>query len=326
MFLAKMIDRLALYDLHRKRSKEKHFSAFSLDSIDRDEFYQAKAADVSFTLHEARKNYLAGHFSYESIIPSGDPVNDSLKGEVFLNKNDIDQPNVIFVHGWRMDSYDRIKKIFHNRMMNDLGWNMYYYSLPYHFEREPEYSLYSGELMISAHLNRTVESTRQAVVDLRALIHWIKANKTGPVIIVGVSLGGWMTNLLAALETEIDIVVSIFYANRLSYAIWNTIPGKFIREELEQYGVTYEDLQTYWEITDPSQAVPKVNKDHILLISAVHDQHVHLEDADKLWESWGKPERHLYNCGHAGIVLCRKKLALDTISFIRKKLKQLHEG
>ncbi|TWL42129.1 hypothetical protein CHCC15381_4737 [Bacillus paralicheniformis] len=89
-----------------------------MDSIDRDEFYQAKAADVSFTLHEARKNYLAGHFSYESIIPSGDPVNDSLKGEVFLNKNDIDQPNVIFVHGWRMDSYDRIKKIFHDRMMN----------------------------------------------------------------------------------------------------------------------------------------------------------------------------------------------------------------
>lgn len=66
---------------------------------------------------------------------------------------------------------------------------MYYYSLPYHFEREPENSLYSGELMISANIDRTIESTRQAVVDLRALIYWIKANKKGPVIIVGVSLG-----------------------------------------------------------------------------------------------------------------------------------------
>ncbi len=54
---------------------------------------------------------------------------------------------------------------------------MYYYSLPYHFEREPENSLYSGELMISANIDRTIESTRQAIVDLRALIHWIKANK-----------------------------------------------------------------------------------------------------------------------------------------------------
>jgi hypothetical protein len=84
VFFAKIIDRLALYDLHRKRSKDEHFSAFSLNPIDRDEFYQAKAADVAIMLHEARKNHLAGHFSYESIIPSGDPVNDALKGEVFL--------------------------------------------------------------------------------------------------------------------------------------------------------------------------------------------------------------------------------------------------
>jgi len=112
VFFAKIIDRLALYDLHRKRSKDQHFSAFLLNLIDRGEFYQAKAADVAIMLHESRKNYLAGHFSYESLIPSGDPVNDALKGEVFLNKNDINQPNVIFVHGWRMDSYDRIKRYF----------------------------------------------------------------------------------------------------------------------------------------------------------------------------------------------------------------------
>ncbi|MBU8785272.1 MULTISPECIES: alpha/beta hydrolase family protein [Bacillus] len=322
MFFSKTIDRLALYDLHRKRSKDKHFSAFSLDAMAENEFYKSSIADVSIILKESRKKYMVGTFSYESLIPSGDLVNDTLTGEVFLNENDIDKPNVIFVHGWRMNSYDRIKKIFHHRIMKDVGWNMYYYSLPYHLEREPENSLYSGELMISADIDRTVESTRQAIVDLRALIHWIKANKKGPVIIVGVSLGGWITNLMATLEPQIDAVVSIFYANRLSYSIWNTIPGKFIREELEQHGVTYEDLIKYWEITDPSQAVPKVNKDNILLISAKHDQYIHLEDADYLWERWGKPERYLYNCGHAGIVLCRKKLASDTLSFIRKKLKR----
>ncbi|MCF7619302.1 alpha/beta hydrolase family protein [Bacillus sonorensis] len=322
MFFSTFIDRLALYDLHRKRSKDKHFSAFSLDTIARDEFYKSKIADVSIILDESRKKYMVGTFSYESLIPSGDLVNDTLKGQVFFNKTDIDKPNVIFVHGWRMDSYDRIKKIFHHRIMKDLGWNMYYFSLPYHFEREPEHSRYSGELMISANIDRTVESTRQAIVDLRALIHWIKANKTGPVILVGVSLGGWIANLIATLESQIDVVASIFYANRLSYSIWNTIPGKFIREELEQHGVTYEDLIRYWEITDPSQAVPKVNKDHILLISAKYDQYIDIKDADSLWESWGKPERYLYNCGHAGIVLCRKKLALDTLSFIQKKLKR----
>lgn len=322
MSFSKIIDRLALYDLHRKRSKDNHFSASLADITSREEFFSSKKAEVSIELSKSNKDYRIGTFSFESLAKSGNAVNDKLEGEVYLNKDDKDKPNIIFVHGWRMDSYDRIKKIFHKRIMKDFGWNMYYYSLPYHFEREPEESMYSGELMISADVERTVESTKQAIVDLRALIQWIKGNKSGPIILVGVSLGGWVTNLIATLEAQIDVVVSIFYANRLSYSIWNTIPGKFIREELEKNGVTYEELVDYWKITDPSQSFPKVNKDNILLISALHDQYIDLKDADYLWECWDKPMRHIYNCGHSGIVLCRKKLAVDTLSFIQNKIKR----
>ncbi|MGM2743269.1 alpha/beta hydrolase, partial [Bacillus cereus group sp. Bce013] len=39
-----------------------------------------------------------------------------------------------------------------------------------------------------------------------------------------------------------------------------------------------------------------------------------------LWEAWNKPTRYLYNCGHAGIVLKRKQIVLDTIEFIRKRI------
>lgn len=320
-----MIDRYALYDLHKKRSKDKQFkycSIFSPEIIDREEFYKSNIADVSVILNDSEKNYKIGTFNFKSLAPSGILDNDTLKGEVFLNKNDVDKPNIIFVHGWRMDSYNRIKKIFHNRIMNNLGWNMYYFPLPYHFQRQPEHSLYSGELMISANIDRTVESTRQAIVDLRGLIHWIKTNKNGPVILIGVSLGGWITNLIATLESQIDTIVSIFYANRLSYSIWNTVPGKFIREDLEQHGVSYDDLIRYWKITEPSQTVPKIKKDNILLISGKYDQYIDIKDANYLWENWGKPPRYIYHCGHAGIVLRRKKIASDTISFIQDRIKR----
>ena len=241
------------------------------------------------------------------MIHSGDVSNDYVRGEAFLNEAE-GKPNVIFVHGWQMKGFDRVKKIIHDSIMNNLGWNMYYYTLPYHLERQPEESLYSGEFMVSANINRTVESTRQAIVDLRALIKWIKNNKQGPVIIIGVSLGSFISNLVATLESEIDALVSIFYSNRLSYSIWNTIPGKYIRQDLESHGVDYNDLVKYWELTEPNQALPKMNKENILLISAKHDQYVHIQDADLLWESWGKPTHYVYNCGHAGIVLKRKKL------------------
>lgn len=326
MLLSKLIDYYALYDLHKDRSKENQYHIdfdHAPTNIDRDVFFEVPSslADIDLNITSKENGYSIGEFGFESLRPSGDHPNDYVRGESFLNEVG-NKPNVIFVHGWRMKGFDRVKKIFHDSIMNNLGWNMYYYTLPYHLERQPEASLYSGEFMVSANINRTVESTRQAIVDLRALIQWMKNNKQGPVIIIGVSLGGFISNLVATLESEIDALVSIFYSNRLSYSIWNTIPGKYIRRDLESHGVNYNNLVKYWELVEPNQALPKINKENILLISAKHDQYVHIQDADLLWESWGKPTRYVYNCGHAGIVLKRKKIEKDTISFLQNKLKR----
>ena len=326
LLLSKLIDYYALYDLHKDRSKENQYHIdfdHAPTNIDRDVFFEVPSplADIDLNITSKENGYSIGEFGFESLRPSGDHPNDYVRGESFLNEVG-NKPNVIFVHGWRMKGFDRVKKIFHDSIMNNLGWNMYYYTLPYHLERQPEASLYSGEFMVSANINRTVESTRQAIVDLRALIQWMKNNKQGPVIIIGVSLGGFISNLVATLESEIDALVSIFYSNRLSYSIWNTIPGKYIRRDLESHGVNYNDLVKYWELVEPNQALPKINKENILLISAKHDQYVHIQDADLLWESWGKPTRYVYNCGHAGIVLKRKKIEKDTISFLQNKLKR----
>lgn len=322
MFISRIIDLYALHVLHRTRSKKSqytHLPSEIPETKEREVFYKVRPAEIFIDLHDSKKDYKHGKFEFKSLVPTGDPSNDHIEGEVYLNEKE-DAPNIIFVHGWRMDSLDRMKDMFHSQMMNDLKWNMYYYTLPYHFQRKPKESLYSGEYMISADIPRTVQSIRQSVVDLRALIQWIKANKKGPVVLIGVSLGGFITNLTATLEPEIDALVSIFYANRLSYSIWNTIPGKFIREDLEHHGMSYTDLIRFWRITEPSQSMPKIKKDKILLISAKYDQYVHFEDVNELWESWERPKRYVYNCGHAGIVLHRKKIAKDTLSFLENKI------
>ncbi|KSU86243.1 MULTISPECIES: alpha/beta hydrolase [Priestia] len=224
MLLSKLIDYYALYDLHKDRSKENQYHIdfdHAPTNIDRDVFFEVPSslADIDLNITSKENGYSIGEFGFESLRPSGDHPNDYVRGESFLNEVG-NKPNVIFVHGWRMKGFDRVKKIFHDSIMNNLGWNMYYYTLPYHLERQPEASLYSGEFMVSANINRTVESTRQAIVDLRALIQWMKNNKQGPVIIIGVSLGGFISNLVATLESEIDALVSIFYSNRLSYSLF----------------------------------------------------------------------------------------------------------
>jgi len=322
MVCLKSMELNSLANLHEKKSIESQFTGFPKQKIDLKEaiqFYQGEEVNLLLNMEyiDKFKNQV-GSFSYRSPIISNDCCNDNVLGEVYLGDTSR-SPNVILVHGWRMSSTERLKKMFHNKM-SELRWNMYYFPLPYHLNRMPKHSLYSGEFMISANIERTIQAIRQAILDLRALIQWIRSNKSGEIILIGLSLGGMVTNLIATVEKEIDMLVSIFYGNELSHSIWNTEVGKFIKRDLQKHGVKYEELKGFWNILNPSNFTPKINLDNILLLSAVSDQYIDLKDADFLWESWGKPFRKLYDCGHTGMVFKRELLAQDIIQFILKRL------
>ena len=116
MIFSKLIDRYALYDLHKKRSGEFQYTSLSntaLDIKDIEFFYKVQPSNIHFNIKHAKqeKEYMVGQFKYKSSVQSGDSHNDSVTGELFLHENE-DAPHVIFVHGWRMDSNERVKKYF----------------------------------------------------------------------------------------------------------------------------------------------------------------------------------------------------------------------
>lgn len=90
-------------------------------------------------------------FSYPSQIALGDQNNDISVGDMYLLKDGTAGANVILVHGWRMDSLDRMKKIF-LKPLKSQGWNIYFFTLPYHYQRNIDGALYSGEYLVSANV------------------------------------------------------------------------------------------------------------------------------------------------------------------------------
>ena len=138
--------------------------------------------------------------------------------------------------------------------------------------------------------------------------------------LIGVSLGGFLTNLTSTVESDIDILISVFYANSLATSIWDTIPGKYIKNDFIQNSFSYDQLINHWAVITPSLYQPAVTKNRILLLSAAYDQYINLEDSNELWAKWGKPRRNIYNCGHSGIVLLRNKIRKDSLEFINSKL------
>jgi pimeloyl-ACP methyl ester carboxylesterase len=321
-YLTWLFDTYALMSLHKNKSKASHFYIGidippSLDEIDT--FYpKPDVPEVTFELQDFYGSHNTGRYKYKSMINNNDTRNNYSTGKYFTKSSRKQPVSVILVHGWRMDSFDRIYNIYLEPFM-ELDYNIYSFTLPHHFERTSKTSLYNGELMVSANIDRTLLSVKQAITDLRALIRYLK-EKNEKVILIGVSLGGFLTNLTACIEQDIDILISVMYANSLAFSVWKSIPGKYLKRDFKVNGFTYEDLKKYWAITEPSNFKPVIPKENILLISGIYDKYVLNEDTDYLWESWDKPNRLLYPCGHSGIVFCRDRIRKDSLHFINKKV------
>lgn len=315
-------DSYGLYSLHKKYSMNNQFNYLeeevSVLNSDFSKFYNKPfLPQVYFDNKKLEMGYEIGKLKFLSQIENGVCNKDSIFYYRMCRETDSDI-NIIFIHGWRSDSLDRLHKVFLNSFI-ERKYNVYSYVLPFHMERASNESLYSGEYFVSADVVRTLKSVQQAVSDIRALIKYIKTLRKEKVIIIGLSLGGIISNLLAETEENIDVLISLFYANDLAFTVFETEAGKYIKKDFLKNDFSYSLLKRSWAIINPSLRKPVLELDKILLVSGKYDKYVLNKDTDVLWENWEKPERYMYNCGHSGIVFNKNKIKRDVLEFIDER-------
>jgi hypothetical protein len=314
-----MADYIGLYMLHQKKSKQYHYShklgEFGhLMSMVQGEIEIPELTCTKF--EHSSSSYEQGKYYFRSLIQSGFPINDQASGISYTCPSD-EPVHVIIVHGWRMSSHDRIYRIFLDSLMQR-NYQLYFPYLPYHFDRAPQEMAFNGEYLVSANVDRTIEGVWQAIADLKVLIRSIKGKKPGKIIVIGVSLGGYFTNLLAAFDKNIDLLISVMYANSLAHSVYHTIPGRYIRKDFIRHGFTSGQLSEAWQGIEPANYIPLLERDRILLLSGRYDQYVDFMDSERLYEAWGHPNRLVYNCAHSGLVFKKKEILADVLDFIDK--------
>lgn len=316
-YISFLVDYCFLYNIHRVRSHESQFKKKHTVPKETDFLTNQSTVDIQIDVAKVIYQRRIGTYSFKSPIKSEYTVNNLVKCEFNENENRT-KANVIVINGWRSDSIKGVSDLF-LKPFCERGFNIYFYSLPYHLHRVPGGS-YNGEYFISADIERTIWSVKQAVADVKNLMQWIKNNRTGKIILAGVSLGGYITNLVAAQE-EADFLLSVFYANNLAYTLWNSFSGKYIKEDFIKNNFQYEKLKEAWKIIEPDRFKPIIARDNILLMSGKYDVLVPFEDSTSLWEAWGKPERKVYPFGHAGIVINEDEIIRDCMCFIDKRIR-----
>jgi dienelactone hydrolase len=142
------------------------------------------------------------------------------------------------------------------RIFNGLGMTALRLTLPYHEDRRPP-ELERAEYLVSSNIGRTIQSMRQAVLDTRAAVHWLKQQGFDRIGILGTSIGSCTAFLAFAHDPAIDVGVFNHVSGYVADVVWNGISTKHVRAGLET-NVTLEELRDFWKPISPVPFIPRL--------------------------------------------------------------------
>lgn len=217
--------------------------------------------------------------------------------------------NILLVHGLFDDNIINYNYLI--QLLNEAGFNIFLFVLPYHYERKPGGSLFSGEYFWSADLFRSQHAFKQAVFDLKFALGAVRHLVPLPTIIAGFSMGGNISLRYFLLESVADGLFLINPVTRLSQLIWESPLLCSVQKDLENAGYGVERAEQYFQALDPVKNIsdPPLKKP-VALGYSIYDQII----SQKMYQEFiGKLKFDTvipYNAGHLNILRV-PKLASD---------------
>lgn len=135
------------------------------------------------------------------------------------------------------------------RMFQKLGISALRLSLPYHDHRMPA-ELHRADYAVSANVGRTIDATRQAVIDARSCVDWLESQGYSRLGIVGTSLGSCYAFLTSAHDARLRVNVFNHCSSYFADVVWTGLSTLHIRESLEG-AVDLQCLRDIWAAISP---------------------------------------------------------------------------
>lgn len=206
---------------------------------------------------------------------------------------------IVLVHGWAVGAR-RLHEIEFSiaHLYRRLGLDVYFYVHPFHGERTPTQARFGGQLHPSTDLVRTNEGFVQTCQELRSLLTLIAERRGSAIGMMGSSLGGYTSALIASLDPRLAFVVPIMAPASLADLFWDHGGDDPLRAVAEAAGMTRARFHQAWALHSPLTYQPKVPWERRMIVGAGGDALVTPRHVDILWEHWQRPRRFTFFGGH----------------------------
>lgn len=215
-----------------------------------------------------------------------------------LRHRDRPRPWVVCVHGFATGTPFMDLVSFRAAHLHDhLGVNVAAIVLPVHGARRP--SRLSGEEFLSFELMNSVHGLTQALWDVRRLLTWVRRQDPQGVGVFGVSLGGMVTALVSAFETELDMVLAGIPVVDYPGLFEHHAPRHLHMRSIE-HNILNGTAQDVHRVVSPL-AMPTVTPGPARAIFAgLGDRLATTDQARRLWNHWDEPETCWFAGNHVG--------------------------
>jgi hypothetical protein len=284
-----------------------------------DEFYRHTATeDYQFDGH---------HLRFPSQIHTPYPENNTVYARYYPAKTFSDgcriRPAIIVLPQWNGDysAHVALAKLFAR-----FGISALRLSMPYHDQRKPPY-LERSDYMVSANIGRTIQASRQAILDVRRAADWLLAQGFNRLAVMGTSIGSSVAFLAFAHDLRFQAGIFNHGSSFFGDVVWTGITTQHVRKGLETH-LTQDQVRRYWSPISPFPFIHRLkhNLRKMLIISAKYDLSFLPSFSQNVFREYRVHqiplEVELVPCGHytLGMFPFSWWAAIRMIRFVRKSL------
>jgi pimeloyl-ACP methyl ester carboxylesterase len=209
------------------------------------------------------------------------------------------RPTLCVIHGFGASPYVLNSAFFALPWLYSKGYDLLLYLLPFHGPRRDLLSVVNGSGLFAHGPSHFNEAMLQSVHDFRIFLDHLEASGVEQFGVTGLSLGGYVSALLAAVESRLQVAIPNAPVTSIPQLIPDYFPanaGVLLSSLLHR--IPLREAEGSVALHSPLNYRPLLRKDRLMIIGGLGDRLTPPEQTKLLWEHWGHPRLHWYPGNH----------------------------
>ena len=236
----------------------------------------------------------------------------------YWSHDDGPRPTICVIHGFMADPYWLNRRFFALPWFYKQGYDILLYTLPHHGARQSRLSPFSGHGMFAGGVSHINESMAHAVHDFRIFMDYLESHGTQKIGVTGISLGGYTSALLAAVEERLHFAIPNVPVVSMLDLILEWYPLNLgIKGLLKASNTSVRDARHMLAVHSPLTYEPLIPKERLMVIAGAGDRLAPPKHARLLWDHWDRCRIHWFPGNHL-LHLDQGKYLKEMAGFMRE--------